>query len=86
MQTLFMPESASPDSHAQGMAMILRLRGYQQFHDARGWSLFQLAHHRLVSTSTSSKPLLIGLAKAADGKETKPAPRVFGVVRLVGPV
>ncbi|KAK7414478.1 poly(A)-specific ribonuclease [Neonectria punicea] len=46
-ETLFMPETASPGSHAQGMAHILRLRGHEQFHDARGWSLFRLAHHRL---------------------------------------
>jgi len=29
------------------MAHILRLRGTEQFHDPRGWSLFQLANHRI---------------------------------------
>ncbi|KAH7157689.1 hypothetical protein B0J13DRAFT_617762 [Dactylonectria estremocensis] len=47
-ETLFMPEASSLGSHAQGMAHILRLRGHEQFHDPRGWSLFRLAHHRLV--------------------------------------
>jgi hypothetical protein len=48
-QTLFMPDSLSAGSHAQGMAHILRLRGHEQFYDPRGWGLFRLAHHRLVS-------------------------------------
>lgn len=49
-ETLFMPDSASAAAaHAQGMANILRLRGHAQFYDARGWGLFRLAHHRLVS-------------------------------------
>ncbi|KAH7175701.1 hypothetical protein EDB81DRAFT_874533 [Dactylonectria macrodidyma] len=46
-ETLFVPEASSLGSHAQGMAHILRLRGHEQFHDPRGWSLFRLAHHRL---------------------------------------
>ncbi|KAF7542631.1 hypothetical protein G7Z17_g11413 [Cylindrodendrum hubeiense] len=45
-ESLFMPD-APVGSHTQGMAHILRLRGHEQFHDPRGWSLFRLAHHRL---------------------------------------
>lgn len=29
------------------MSQILRRRGKEQFYDARGWSLFRLAHHRV---------------------------------------
>lgn len=29
------------------MSQILRRRGHEQFYDARGWSLFRLAHHRV---------------------------------------
>ncbi|KAH6982090.1 hypothetical protein BKA56DRAFT_672863 [Ilyonectria sp. MPI-CAGE-AT-0026] len=46
-ETFFMPGVSSVESHTQGMAHILRLRGHEQFHDPRGWSLFRLAHHRL---------------------------------------
>jgi hypothetical protein len=52
-QTLFMPDSLTTGSHAQGMAHILRLRGHEQFYDPRGWGLFRLAHHRLVPWSLS---------------------------------
>ncbi|KAH6894310.1 hypothetical protein B0T10DRAFT_558455 [Thelonectria olida] len=49
-ETLFLSQSSSTTaSHTQGMAHILRLRGHEQFYDARGWGLFRLAHHRLVS-------------------------------------
>ncbi|KPM42869.1 PAB-dependent poly(A)-specific ribonuclease subunit PAN2 [Neonectria ditissima] len=54
-ETLFIPETASSGSHAQGMAHILRLRGHEQFHDARGWSLFRLAHHRLQKQQLAKK-------------------------------
>jgi hypothetical protein len=30
------------------MAQILRLRGANQIYEPRSWSLFRLAHHRLV--------------------------------------
>ncbi|KAF3768092.1 hypothetical protein M406DRAFT_329132 [Cryphonectria parasitica EP155] len=46
-ETLFLPGNVSKGCHAQGMAQILRKRGHDQFYDARGWSLFRLAHHRL---------------------------------------
>lgn len=49
LKTLFMPDYVDDQSHAQGMAHILRLRGHGQFHDARSWGLFRLAHHRVVS-------------------------------------
>lgn len=49
IKTLFMPDYVDNQSHAQGMANILRLRGHDQFYDARGWGLFRLAHHRVVS-------------------------------------
>jgi hypothetical protein len=49
-------------AHAEGMKQILRLRGEAQMYGARGWSLFQLSHHRVVSTdSTINGPYLIGL-------------------------
>lgn len=48
-ETLFMPDSIDSQAHAQGMANILRLRGHDQFYDARSWGLFRLAHHRVVS-------------------------------------
>lgn len=48
-KTLFMPDYVDNQSHAQGMAHILRLRGHDQFYDARSWGLFRLAHHRVVS-------------------------------------
>ncbi|KAK8028280.1 negative acting factor [Apiospora marii] len=31
------------------MAQILRLRGSNQFYNPRGWSLFRLAHHRILA-------------------------------------
>jgi hypothetical protein len=48
-QTLHLPESSTRGSHAEGLAHILRIRGHQQFYDPRGWALFRMAHHRLVS-------------------------------------
>ena len=46
---MYLHDSVSAGSHAQGMAQILRLRGPNQIYGARGWSLFRLSHHRLVS-------------------------------------
>ncbi|KAK6530539.1 hypothetical protein TWF694_003881 [Orbilia ellipsospora] len=46
-ETLYTPDSVSKGSHAQGMAQILRLRGYDQMYNTRGWSLFRLALHRI---------------------------------------
>jgi hypothetical protein len=34
------------------MAQILRLRGSDLVYNSRGWSLFRLAHHRIVSNET----------------------------------
>ncbi|CAJ2513949.1 Uu.00g020680.m01.CDS01 [Anthostomella pinea] len=46
-ETFFVEGSASRGTHAQGMAQILRIRGHEQVHSPRGWSLFRLAHHRI---------------------------------------
>ncbi|PSR82107.1 hypothetical protein BD289DRAFT_454489 [Coniella lustricola] len=46
-ETLFLPDNVSRGCHAQGMSQILRHRGKEQLYDARGWSLFRLAHHRV---------------------------------------
>ena len=37
------------------MAQILRLRGPNQIYSARGWSLFRLAHHRLIKEQLISR-------------------------------
>ena len=50
-ESMFLEESSSKGSHAEGMKQILRLRGPNQMYSARGWSLFQLSHHRVVSIS-----------------------------------
>lgn len=49
-QTLYTPNEVSKGSHVQGMAQLLRLRGNDLVYNARGWSLFRLAHHRIVRT------------------------------------
>ncbi|OAA79360.1 hypothetical protein LEL_02846 [Akanthomyces lecanii RCEF 1005] len=54
-ETLFMPDYVDDQSHAQGMAHILRLRGHGQFHDARSWGLFRLAHHRVQKQQLAKK-------------------------------
>ncbi|KAL2208374.1 hypothetical protein CC79DRAFT_567195 [Sarocladium strictum] len=51
IKSVYLPDQKQSGSHAQGMAHILRLRGYEQFHEPRGWGLFRVAHHRLVSVS-----------------------------------
>ncbi|KAK2592251.1 hypothetical protein QQS21_010038 [Conoideocrella luteorostrata] len=71
-ESLFLPESAVTGSHAQGMAHLLRLRGQEQFYDARSWGLFQLAHHRIQKQQLAkrlqplpeSKPWLDSLDQA----------------------
>lgn len=48
------------------MSQLLRKRGHEQLYDARGWSLFRLAHHRLqmqslafnITPTTNSDDLL----------------------------
>jgi hypothetical protein len=50
LQTLYMQDQATKGAHAEGMKQILRLRGPHQMYGARGWSLFRLAHHRLVGS------------------------------------
>ncbi|KAE9363834.1 hypothetical protein N431DRAFT_474834 [Stipitochalara longipes BDJ] len=52
-ETLYIPKEAAKDSHAQGMAQILRLRGPDLVHNSRGWSLFRLAHHRIQKQQLS---------------------------------
>lgn len=47
-----MHDMPSNSSHVQGIAHILRLRGHEQFNDPRSWSLFRLAHHRIVGYKT----------------------------------
>ena len=47
-ETVYLDDPIARGSHAEGMAQILRLRGPNQIYSARGWSLFRLAHHRLV--------------------------------------
>ena len=47
-ETVYLDDPKTRGSHAEGMAQILRLRGPNQIYSARGWSLFRLAHHRLV--------------------------------------
>ncbi|CAK7206193.1 hypothetical protein SEUCBS139899_008979 [Sporothrix eucalyptigena] len=46
-ETLYKPEERTKGAHGQGMAQILRLRGKDLVYNARGWSLFRLAHHRI---------------------------------------
>ncbi|KAI8630662.1 hypothetical protein F5Y19DRAFT_52847 [Xylariaceae sp. FL1651] len=46
-ETFHIQDPATKGMHAQGMAHILRLRGYDQIYNTRGWSLFRLAHHRI---------------------------------------
>ncbi|KAH0526071.1 hypothetical protein TsFJ059_009451 [Trichoderma semiorbis] len=46
-ETLYTPNQVSKGSHVQGMAQLLRLRGSDLVYNARGWSLFRLAHHRI---------------------------------------
>ncbi|PNP37649.1 hypothetical protein TGAMA5MH_10417 [Trichoderma gamsii] len=46
-ETLYTPNEVSKGSHVQGMAQLLRLRGNDLVYNARGWSLFRLAHHRI---------------------------------------
>lgn len=38
------------------MAHILRLRGPEQMHGPRGWSLFRLSHHRWVGQQDLTGP------------------------------
>ncbi|PMD47728.1 hypothetical protein L207DRAFT_416517 [Hyaloscypha variabilis F] len=52
-ETLYIPKEAAKDSHAQGMAQILRLRGPDLVYNSRGWSLFRLAHHRIQKQQLS---------------------------------
>ncbi|KAI1266415.1 hypothetical protein F5Y18DRAFT_416299 [Xylariaceae sp. FL1019] len=47
-ETVYLGQSASDSSHAEGMKLVLRLRGPNQIYGPRGWSLFRLAHHRLL--------------------------------------
>ncbi|XXG99392.1 hypothetical protein Hte_005729 [Hypoxylon texense] len=48
-ETFFIDNPAMRGAHAQGMAQILRLRGPDQIYSPRGWSLFRLAHHRILA-------------------------------------
>ncbi|KAJ3487817.1 hypothetical protein NLG97_g6322 [Lecanicillium saksenae] len=63
-ETLFMPGYVDNQSHAQGMANILRLRGHDQFYDARSWGLFRLAHHRVQKQQLAKKMPPLPEAKA----------------------
>ncbi|KAJ6786937.1 hypothetical protein PWT90_09385 [Aphanocladium album] len=63
-ETLFMPDYVDNQSHAQGMANILRLRGHEQFYDARSWGLFRLAHHRVQKQQLAKKMPPLPEAKA----------------------
>ncbi|KAI0016872.1 hypothetical protein F4780DRAFT_782815 [Xylariomycetidae sp. FL0641] len=54
-ENVFFESPSMRGSHAQGMAQILRLRGHEQFHNPRGWSLFQLAHHKLLKQQLAFK-------------------------------
>jgi hypothetical protein len=47
---MYLGESKPIGPHAEGMKQILRLRGNHQMYGARGWSLFRLSHHRVVSS------------------------------------
>jgi len=58
-KTLYIPKEAAKDSHAQGMAQILRLRGPDLVHNSRGWSLFRLAHHRIVRDQTARSLMML---------------------------
>ncbi|KAI1386066.1 uncharacterized protein F4822DRAFT_304531 [Hypoxylon trugodes] len=46
-ETFFINDPSMRGAHTQGMAQILRLRGFDQIYNPRGWSLFRLAHHRI---------------------------------------
>ncbi|KAF2667594.1 hypothetical protein BT63DRAFT_456896 [Microthyrium microscopicum] len=46
-ETMYLGISPKLGGHAEGMKQILRLRGPSQPYDAKSWSLFQLAHHRI---------------------------------------
>ncbi|MCJ1243028.1 hypothetical protein MMC30_000224 [Trapelia coarctata] len=54
-ESLYLQDSVSVGSHAEGMAQILRLRGPNQIYGARGWSLFRLSHHRLQKQQLAFK-------------------------------
>lgn len=78
-QSLFMPDSSLSGSHVQGMAHILRLRGHEQFHDPRGWGLFRLAHHRLVSFGRRHDRMFYadsGVAKTTARETNEPSSRI----------
>ncbi|KAH8879488.1 hypothetical protein GQ53DRAFT_671915 [Thozetella sp. PMI_491] len=54
-ETVYLQKSARSGSHAEGMALVLRLRGQDQIYGPRGWSLFRLAHHRLQKQQLTFK-------------------------------
>lgn len=45
------------------MAQILRLQGSDLVYNSRGWSLFRLAHHRIVSNQTSRSLSMLRLVQ-----------------------
>ncbi|KAI0109831.1 hypothetical protein F4814DRAFT_461067 [Daldinia grandis] len=47
-ETFFIDDPSMRGAHAQG-TLILSLRGSDQIYSPRGWSLFRLAHHRILN-------------------------------------
>ena len=58
-ETIFLHDTVSAGSHAEGMAQILRLRGPDQIYGARGWSLFRVSHHRLQKQQLISRQAIL---------------------------
>ena len=56
MEIYCYPDRSLPlGTHFAGLIHVLQLRGKAQLFSHRGWSLFRIAHHRLVSQPTSSR-------------------------------
>lgn len=55
METYAYPDRSLPlGAHFAGLIYVMQLRGQAQLFSRRGWSLFRVAHHRLVSPVASS--------------------------------
>ena len=60
------PETIAWDSHESGRALLLRLRGLEQFQSPRGQSLFRVVNSHMVCFGSHVQPIMLTISIAMD--------------------